>query len=291
MAFRCTSCSVVTIGSRAFSPRLGQPDARLSPHSLYRALGRDDKGRQVAYRALFRAQLDRTVLDDIRLASTKASRSVMRGFTQRSRRLRGHGEKRSRGAGRVWIRDLAVPAPAGRTSLAFGIISNNRASAPRPLLTCYKIIFLGSVHFQTIYRHGQKAKTYQNVRFALCVTDGLQQFTRRRRRETPVPYRIRIGRSPGRKHRTKAKSFAMQGVQHWIATRDSRPIAWSGGSRGRRIASQSPRVSSYIRLVHLTPSIRSDRPRRGRFRPCARASRGRRVPPIFFGSADRSRFE
>jgi hypothetical protein len=32
---------------------LGQPDARLSPHPLYRALGRDDKDRQAAYRALF----------------------------------------------------------------------------------------------------------------------------------------------------------------------------------------------------------------------------------------------
>jgi putative transposase len=47
---------------------LGQPDARLSPHPLYRALGRDDKDRQAAYRALFRAHLDRAAIDDIRLA-------------------------------------------------------------------------------------------------------------------------------------------------------------------------------------------------------------------------------
>ena len=47
---------------------LGQPDGRLSPHPLYRALGRDDKDRQAAYRALFRAQHDRAVIDDIRLA-------------------------------------------------------------------------------------------------------------------------------------------------------------------------------------------------------------------------------
>jgi len=47
---------------------LGQPDARLSPHPLYRALGRDDKERQAAYRALFRAHLDRAAIDDIRLA-------------------------------------------------------------------------------------------------------------------------------------------------------------------------------------------------------------------------------
>ena len=47
---------------------LGQPDMLLSPHPLYRALGRDDKERQEAYRALFRAHLDRAAIDDIRLA-------------------------------------------------------------------------------------------------------------------------------------------------------------------------------------------------------------------------------
>ena len=47
---------------------LGQPDARLTAHPLYRALGRDDKERQAAYRALFRAHLDRAAIDDIRLA-------------------------------------------------------------------------------------------------------------------------------------------------------------------------------------------------------------------------------
>lgn len=47
---------------------LGQMDARLSPHPLYLALGREDKDRQAAYRALFRAQIDRAAIDDIRLA-------------------------------------------------------------------------------------------------------------------------------------------------------------------------------------------------------------------------------
>ena len=47
---------------------LGQPDARLTPHPLYRALGRDDAERQAAYRALFRAHLDRAAIDDIRRA-------------------------------------------------------------------------------------------------------------------------------------------------------------------------------------------------------------------------------
>ena len=47
---------------------LGQADARLTPHPLYLALGRSDKERQSAYRALFRAQLGRAAIDDIRLA-------------------------------------------------------------------------------------------------------------------------------------------------------------------------------------------------------------------------------
>lgn len=34
---------------------LGQPNARLTPHSLYQALGRTSPERQAAYRALFRA--------------------------------------------------------------------------------------------------------------------------------------------------------------------------------------------------------------------------------------------
>jgi len=47
---------------------LGQTDPRLTPHPLYRSLGRSDQDRQGAYRALFRAQFDRAALDDIRLA-------------------------------------------------------------------------------------------------------------------------------------------------------------------------------------------------------------------------------
>lgn len=47
---------------------LGQPDTRLTPHELYRALGPNEQERQAAYRALFRAHLDRDAIDDIRLA-------------------------------------------------------------------------------------------------------------------------------------------------------------------------------------------------------------------------------
>jgi putative transposase len=47
---------------------LGAADSRVTPHPLYQSLGRSDKERQTAYRALFRAQLDRPALADIRLA-------------------------------------------------------------------------------------------------------------------------------------------------------------------------------------------------------------------------------
>lgn len=47
---------------------LGQPDTRLTPHLLYQDLGRTSPERQAAYRALFRAHLDRDAIDDIRLA-------------------------------------------------------------------------------------------------------------------------------------------------------------------------------------------------------------------------------
>lgn len=47
---------------------LGQADVMVTPHSLYQALGRTGTERQAAYRALFRAHLDRDAIDDIRLA-------------------------------------------------------------------------------------------------------------------------------------------------------------------------------------------------------------------------------
>lgn len=47
---------------------LGQVDARITPHALYRALGRGDAARQAAYRSLFRPHLPQVAIDDIRLA-------------------------------------------------------------------------------------------------------------------------------------------------------------------------------------------------------------------------------
>lgn len=50
------------------SNALGQADSLLTPHALNLSLGRNDKDRQGAYRALFRSQLDADAIDDIRLA-------------------------------------------------------------------------------------------------------------------------------------------------------------------------------------------------------------------------------
>jgi putative transposase len=47
---------------------LGQKDARVTPHSIYLALGAGDKARQKAYRALFGPQMDKAAVEDIRLA-------------------------------------------------------------------------------------------------------------------------------------------------------------------------------------------------------------------------------
>jgi putative transposase len=47
---------------------LGQADALISPHPLYLALGRTAAARLDGYRALFRAHLDESAIDDIHLA-------------------------------------------------------------------------------------------------------------------------------------------------------------------------------------------------------------------------------
>ncbi len=49
----------------------GNPDVLITPHSLYRSLGRTDDDRQSAYRQLFRAQISRADVDAIRDATNK----------------------------------------------------------------------------------------------------------------------------------------------------------------------------------------------------------------------------
>lgn len=50
----------------------GKEEALITPHSLYRRLGRSDAERQAAYRQLFRAQLGKADIDAIREATNKA---------------------------------------------------------------------------------------------------------------------------------------------------------------------------------------------------------------------------
>jgi putative transposase len=81
---------------------LGQPDTRLSPHPLYRALGRDDKERQAAYRALFRAHLDHAAIDDIRLALNQSQPLGNARFYANVEQITGiRREARPRGRPRV----------------------------------------------------------------------------------------------------------------------------------------------------------------------------------------------
>ena len=81
---------------------LGQPDARLTPHPLYQALGRDDKERQAVYGALFRAHLDRAAIDDIRLALNQSQPVGNARFYAKIEQMTGiRREARPRGRPRV----------------------------------------------------------------------------------------------------------------------------------------------------------------------------------------------
>lgn len=47
---------------------LGHTDTHITPHPVYLDIDRDETGKQAAYRALFRSQLDEAALANIRLA-------------------------------------------------------------------------------------------------------------------------------------------------------------------------------------------------------------------------------
>lgn len=96
---------------------LGQPDARLTPHSLYRALGQNDPDRQTAYRVLFRAQLDRDAIDDIRLALNQSQPLGSERFYSKIEQMTGiRRETRPRGRPRVTSPHDELP-PAGQGEL------------------------------------------------------------------------------------------------------------------------------------------------------------------------------
>lgn len=71
---------------------LGEVQPILTAHPLYLALGADDDERQRAYRALFRAHLDRAALDDIRLALNQSQPLGDSRFHAAIARASGNGE-------------------------------------------------------------------------------------------------------------------------------------------------------------------------------------------------------
>ena len=81
---------------------LGQPDARVIPHPVYLALGRSSRERRAAYRALFRAQLERAAIDDIRLALNQSQPLGNARFLAKIEKVTGmRREMKPRGRPRV----------------------------------------------------------------------------------------------------------------------------------------------------------------------------------------------
>jgi putative transposase len=99
------------------SNALGKADARVTPHALYESLGRTDKDRQAAYRALFRSHLDRAAIDDIRLALNQSRPLGNERFYAKIEKATGvRRESRPRGWPRLAI-DGNAAAAAGQREL------------------------------------------------------------------------------------------------------------------------------------------------------------------------------
>lgn len=81
---------------------LGQASGLVTPHALYRALGATDDERLSVYRALFRAQLDKAAIDEIRLALNQSQPLGEARFYARIERMTGQRrEPKPRGRPRV----------------------------------------------------------------------------------------------------------------------------------------------------------------------------------------------
>jgi putative transposase len=93
---------------------LGQANALLTPHETYRRLGRSQAQRQTAYRALFRAQMERTAIDDIRLALNQNQPLGNACFLDEIERMTGQRrEARPRGRPRMAISNADEPPGQG----------------------------------------------------------------------------------------------------------------------------------------------------------------------------------
>lgn len=81
---------------------LGQANPHLTPHRLYHALGKDEQERQAAYRELFRTELDKAAIDDIRLALNQSQPLGNSRFYAKIEAMTGQRrEARPRGRPRV----------------------------------------------------------------------------------------------------------------------------------------------------------------------------------------------
>jgi len=95
---------------------LGQIDNRVTPHALYRSLGRSDKERQAAYRALFRAELDRAAVDDIRLALNQSQPLGNTRFHAKIEKMTG-ARREAKPRGRPRLEDTGPAAAEGQREL------------------------------------------------------------------------------------------------------------------------------------------------------------------------------
>jgi putative transposase len=97
---------------------LGQGDARVSPHALYLGLGTTAARRQSAYRALFRSQLDKAAIEDIRLALNQNQPLGNERFLGKIEALTGvRREARPRGRPRLEKNEASIDLP-GQGKLA-----------------------------------------------------------------------------------------------------------------------------------------------------------------------------
>jgi len=82
---------------------------RLTPHTLYQSLGSSDKERQSAYRDLFRTELEREAIDDIRLAINQDQPLGNERFLTRIEKMTGI-RRQARPRGRPRLKPDAVDA-------------------------------------------------------------------------------------------------------------------------------------------------------------------------------------
>ncbi len=97
---------------------LGQEDKALTPHAVYRALGANEKTRQSAYRALFRPQLDRAAIDDIRLALNQNQPLGSERFYAKIEKMTGQ-RREARARGRPKLETNADTTHKGQRELGF----------------------------------------------------------------------------------------------------------------------------------------------------------------------------